>query len=52
MNRQASKQSGLSLIEILIAVTTAGVLIAGMQGLVGMALNAESSTRERNDSLQ
>jgi prepilin-type N-terminal cleavage/methylation domain-containing protein len=52
MKQQLKKQSGLSLIEILIAVTLAGILMAGMQGLVSLALNAESSTRARNDSLQ
>ncbi len=46
------QQIGLSLIEILLAVTLAGILIASMQGLVSLALNAESSTRARNDSLQ
>jgi prepilin-type N-terminal cleavage/methylation domain-containing protein len=52
MKQQPKKQSGLSLIEILIAVTLAAILIAGMQGLISLALNAESSTRARNDSLQ
>jgi prepilin-type N-terminal cleavage/methylation domain-containing protein len=52
MKQKTSRQRGLSLIELLIAVTLAGILIAGMQGLVGLALNAESSTRARNDSLQ
>ena len=52
MKQQAYKQSGLTLIELLIAVTLAGILIAGMQGLVAMALNAESNTRVRNESLQ
>ena len=52
MKQGTNKQSGLSLIELLIAVTLAGFLIAGMQGLVGLALNAENSTRARNDSLQ
>jgi prepilin-type N-terminal cleavage/methylation domain-containing protein len=45
-------QCGLSLIELLIAVTLAGILIASMQGVVGQALNAESSIRARNNSLQ
>jgi len=52
MKQQATKQSGLTLIELLIAVTIAGFLITGMQGLVSKALNAETSTRIRNDSLQ
>jgi prepilin-type N-terminal cleavage/methylation domain-containing protein len=52
MKQQVNGQNGLSLIELLIAVTIAGFLIAGMQGLVGIALDAESSTRARNDSLQ
>jgi len=52
MKLHVNQQNGLSLIELLIAVTIAGFLIAGMQGLVGMALDAESSTRARNDSLQ
>jgi len=46
------KQRGLSLIEILISITLAGILIAGMQGLISTALNAESTTRSRNNSLQ
>ncbi len=52
MKQKAHAEMGLSLIELLIAVTIAGILIAGMQGLVEIALNAESSTRARNDSLQ
>lgn len=52
MKYQVNGQNGLSLIELLIAVTIAGFLIVGMQGLVGIALDAESSTRARNDSLQ
>ncbi len=46
------QQHGLSLIELLIAVTLAGILIASMQGLVGQALNTESTVRDRNNSLQ
>ncbi len=52
MKLHVNQQNGFSLIELLIAVTIAGFLIAGMQGLVGMALDAESSTRAHNDSLQ
>lgn len=47
-----SDQGGLSLIELLIAISIGGFLIAGMQGLLGTALNAESSIRAKNDSLQ
>lgn len=46
------KQSGLSLLEVLIAVAMAGVLIAGISGVVRNALNAESYTRTQNDTLQ
>ncbi len=52
MKQLTRKQKGLSLIEILITITIAGILIAGMQGLLSLALNAESNTRVRNDSLQ
>lgn len=46
------QQTGFSLIEILISVTIAGSLIASMQGLLGIALNAESSSRTKNHSFQ
>ena len=46
------QQTGFSLIEILISVTIAGFLIAGMQGLLSLALNAESSSRTKNNSFQ
>ncbi|MEH6503308.1 MAG: prepilin-type N-terminal cleavage/methylation domain-containing protein [Cycloclasticus sp.] len=45
-------QTGLSLIELLVAVAIAGLIIAGMQGLIVMALDAEDDTRARNDGLQ
>jgi len=47
-----NKLYGFSLVELLIAVTIAGILIAGMQGLVSQALTAESIIRARNDSVQ
>ncbi len=52
MKQQSHHQTGLSLIEILITISITGFLIAGMQGLLSTALNAETSIRAKNDSLQ
>lgn len=45
-------QSGLALVEILIVVIIGGILMVGIQGLLGTALSTESSIREHNASLQ
>lgn len=50
MNR--SEQTGLSLIELMIATLITGVMLAGMYGVLSHALNAERYTLQSNDSLQ
>lgn len=45
-------QQGFTLIEVLLSVTIAGVLMAGISGVIGAALEAERITREKNDTLR
>jgi len=52
MKQPIIHQAGQSLIELLISITIAGVLLAGMQGLINTALNAETSTHTRNNTVQ
>jgi len=47
-----SGQKGLSLLELLISMTIAGLLIAAISGVVGSALNAQRSSGAKNDTLQ
>lgn len=46
------KQQGLSLLEMIIAVAIAGMLMAGISGVISGALEAERSTRLQNEALQ
>lgn len=52
MHAKNFKQQGLSLLEMLIAVSIAGVLMAAISGVIGNALNAERSTRLQNEAMQ
>jgi prepilin-type N-terminal cleavage/methylation domain-containing protein len=45
-------QTGLTLLETLIAVAIAGILIAAISGFINTALNAGQSTHMQNDTLQ
>jgi len=45
-------QQGVTLLELLMVVAISALLIAGMQGLIGTGLNAESSTRTQNNTMQ
>jgi prepilin-type N-terminal cleavage/methylation domain-containing protein len=45
-------QTGLTLLETLIAVAIAGILLAAISGFVNTALNAGQSTHSQNDTLQ
>jgi prepilin-type N-terminal cleavage/methylation domain-containing protein len=47
-----SKQMGFTLLEILLALAIAGVLIAGLSGVISTALDAEQNTRLQNNTLQ
>ena len=46
------RQHGLSLVELLLAVVIGGILLAGIDGLLGSALLTEWQIRSRNDTLQ
>jgi prepilin-type N-terminal cleavage/methylation domain-containing protein len=48
----AISQKGFTLLEILIALAIAGVLIAALSGVINTALEAEQSTRLKNNTLQ
>lgn len=52
MNHQRLKQQGVTLLELLMAVAISALLIAGIQGLIGTAFNAENNTRTQNDNVQ
>ena len=47
-----TKQKGFTLIELLVATVIAALLIAAMDGVIGQALEANSVTQTRNDSVQ
>jgi len=47
-----ANQQGLSLLELLTAIAIAGLLMAAISGVVGSALNAQSSSGAKNDTLQ
>ncbi len=42
-------QSGFTLVEMLIATALAGLLIAGLNGVIGQALTIQDSVSEKND---
>ena len=46
------RQTGISLLEVLISVAIAGALIAALSGVVGGAIDAERGTRVQHDTLQ
>jgi prepilin-type N-terminal cleavage/methylation domain-containing protein len=50
--RPHSIQKGITLLELLIAVAMAGVLVAGISGVITAALNAGQSAHLQNDTLQ
>lgn len=50
--RSPVNAQGFSLLEMLIAVFIAGILMIGINGLVGTALQSESFSRSQNDTLQ
>ncbi len=45
-------QSGFTLVEMLIATALAGLLIAGLNGVIGQALTIQDSVSEKNDLTQ
>ncbi|QMU60513.1 MAG: prepilin-type N-terminal cleavage/methylation domain-containing protein [Gammaproteobacteria bacterium] len=45
-------KKGFTLIEMLVAMVIAALLIAAMDGVIGQALEANSATQTRNDSVQ
>ena len=47
-----SRQKGFTLLEILLALAIAGLLIAGLSGVISTALDAEQTTRLQNNTLQ
>lgn len=52
MQKRYSGGLGFALIEVLVAVAIAGVLIAGISGMVSSALNAEKAVRSKNEVIQ
>ena len=47
-----SKQTGVTLIELIITIAIAAVIIAALSGTVNVALQSEGEVRERNDLMQ
>lgn len=45
----AAHQSGFTLIELLISASIAGLLIAGLNGVIGQALTIQGAVSEKND---
>ncbi len=45
----AAHQSGFTLIELLISTSLAGLLIAGLNGVIGQALTIQDAVSEKND---
>ena len=53
MNKsRKTRQHGLSLVELLLAVFIAGILLAGIDGLLNSALLAQQQIDSRNDTLR
>jgi prepilin-type N-terminal cleavage/methylation domain-containing protein len=48
----STAQSGFTLVEMLIATTLAGLLIAGLSGVIGQALTIHDAVSENNDLTQ
>ena len=46
------RQHGMTLVELLLTVAIAAIIIAGLAGVVGQALQTEDATRQRNDLTQ
>jgi len=49
---RSTRQSGFTLVEMLIAISLAAILIAGLNGVIGQALSIQNSVSEKNDLTQ
>jgi prepilin-type N-terminal cleavage/methylation domain-containing protein len=47
-----TRQSGFTLVEMLIAISLAAILMAGLNGVIGQALSIQDAVSERNDLTQ
>ena len=47
--KRATKQSGFTLVEMLIALGLAAILLAGLDGVIGLGLASYQTTTEKND---
>ena len=50
--QRLTRQSGFTLVEMLIAISLAAILMAGLNGVIGQALSIQDAVSERNDLTQ